>query len=286
MAERIRWSEFWFLYTRTIKQMRYVVVWAPFIIQGLIAFLLAAAHYYLFSPITGPLVSGWVRLVSPEYAAGFFHYPGHFVLLPYFFGYARLVAALLTEALLFAVAIDLFAALHRGEPPIWATSFKKAVGRYLRLTLVWAVVLIILYLLNRYFFDFLQNVLGYSLESAPRRQMAMTAVLHGLTVLVYAPCLYVLPSLMLGSDRPRTAISQALRVALRHPFVTVGLVLLPYLISLPLSWAASESMKIVTSFSPELVYLLVVLSLVVDIPVNFILVGTSTKFFLDVAKSE
>jgi hypothetical protein len=31
---------------------------------------------------------------------------------------------------------------------------------------------------------------------------------------------------------------------------------------------------------------LIVLSVVVDAPVNFILVGTSVKFFLDVAKSE
>lgn len=286
MAERIRWPEFWFLYTRTITQMRRGVVWGPFVIQGLIAFLLAAAHYYLFAPITGPLVAGWVRLIAPDYAPGFHHYPGHFILLPYYFGYARLIAAMFTEGLLFAVAIDFFASLHRGQPPLWAAAWKKALGRYLRLTIVWAIVLILLYLLNRYFFDFLQNVLGYSLESAPRRQTAMTAVLHCLTVLVYAPCLYFLPSLMLRDEKTGTAIRGALGLAWRHPFVTIGLVLLPYLVSLPLSWAASESAKIVSSFSPELVYLLIVLSILVDVPVNFVLVGTSAKFFLDVAPSE
>ncbi len=286
MAERIRWSEFWFLYGRAIRQMRHAAVWTPLLVQGLIAFALAAMHYYLFSPITGPLLSGWVRLVAPEYSSSFFHYPAHFVLMPYYFGYARLLAGLFTEALLFGAVIDLFVSLYRGEPPLLLTSFRKAAGRYLRLTLVWGVVIIVLYLLNRYFFDFLQGVLGYSLESAPRRQVAMTAVLHGLTVLVYAPCLYLLPSIMLGGDSLGALIRKALGTSLRHPFATIGLVLLPYLVGLPASWAATESAKIVSSFTPEMVYILIVISIAVDVPVNFVLLGTSVKFFMDINQSD
>ncbi|MDD4051990.1 MAG: hypothetical protein PHR28_08850 [candidate division Zixibacteria bacterium] len=286
MAERIRWSEFWYLYGRTLRQMRYPSVWAPLLIQALIAFVLAAWHYYLFSPITGPILSGWVRLISPEYSAAFFHYPAHFVLMPYYFGYARLIVGLFAEALLFGVVIDLFMALYRGEPPLLMTSFRKAAGRYLQLTLVWGAVIIILYLLNRYFFDFLQNVLGYSLESAPRRQVAMTGVIHLLTVLIYALCLFLLPSIMRGGESLGRIIRRALGVSLRHPFVAIGLVLLPYLVGLPASWAVSESAKIVSSFNPELVYILIVISIAVDVPVNFVLLGTSVKFFMDINQSD
>ncbi len=281
MAERVRWSDFWFLYGQTLKQMRRPVLWAPLLLQGILALGLAAMHYYLFSPLTGPLLTGWLRLVQPEYASAYFHYPQHFIFLPYFWGYARLVVGLFTEALFLSVTIDMLMALYHGQSPLLMISFRRALAAYLRLTLVWAVVIIVLYLVNRYALDIVQSVLGYSLESAPRRQLAASAGLRVLTVLIYAPCMYLLPSLMRGRGTVGEMISQALRVALRHPFISLGLAAIPYLIGLPPSWAAMESSTIVSNFYPELVYLLVLLTIIIDVPVNFLLLGTSVKFFMD-----
>ncbi len=281
MLQRVRWPEFWFLYGRVFRQMGQPILWAPLLLQGLIALAVAVVHYYIFSPLTGPIMSGWVRLIRPDYAPLFYHYPAHFVFLPYFFGNARVIVNLLTEALLSAVMIDMLIAVYRGERPALMISFSHAWRRYLSLTLVWAVVIAVLYLVNAYFLDFVQNVLGYSLQTAPRRQFAASLLLRVLTVLIYAPAIYLLPSIMVGGRPFWGLIRRGLAVFARHPFVAAGLVMVPYLIGLPPSWASVESEKIVASFYPELVYHLVIISVVVDVFVNFILLGTSVKFFLD-----
>ena len=41
-------------------------VWLPLGIQAVVALLLAIAHYYIFSPVTGPLVQGWASLFEVD----------------------------------------------------------------------------------------------------------------------------------------------------------------------------------------------------------------------------
>jgi hypothetical protein len=281
MGQVVQWSEYWYLYGRSIRQMGRPVLWLPILIKAFLALILALMHFYIFSPLTGPVISAWAKLFNPEFAQSLFHYPGHFTLFPYFFGNSRLIINILTEALLYSVMIDMLISVYRGEKPAFLRSFKAAAARYIRLTVVWAILLAILYIVNLYFFDFIEKVIGYSLQDAPRRQIMARAVLIGITILIYAPCIFLLPSLM--SDK--TSFGQAMRrgfsIAIQHPFISIGLVLIPFVIGFIPSWLSSESVKIVTNFSPELVFYLILISIGVDVVADFILLGTTVKFFMD-----
>lgn len=281
MVERLRLSGFWFLYTQTFRQMVRASLWAPLLVQAVLAILLAMAHYYIFSPLTGPLVRSWVHLVNSDFADVFYSYPAHLSLLPYFFGVARMVVNILVEALLFGVVIDLLISLYRGEKPILMQSARRAAGRYLQLAGTWLVVIVVLYVVNRYFNSFLEDVLGYSLRAAPRRLLVADLTLRGITVLIYSVAIFMLPSIMAGGVTFGAALKRGFRLFSRHPFVAIGLVLIPYVIGFLPSWALSDPARIVNNFTPELVFYLVLIAIVVDVVVNFILLCTSLKFFMD-----
>jgi hypothetical protein len=281
MGQMVQWSEYWFLYLQALRQMGRPVLWLPLLVKAMVAVVLALMHYNIFSPISGPIISAWTNLLRPEFADSFFHYPGHFTLFPYYFGTARLVINVLTEALFYSVMIDMLISLYRGEKPAFMRSFGVALSRYLKLTIVWAVLLAILYVVSLYFSDFVESILGYSLKDAPRRQVMIEAILRALIILIYAPCIFLLPSLMAGKVSFGAALKRGFGVAFRHPFIAIGLVLIPFVIGFFPSWFSSSSVKVVSNFSPELVFYLILVSIGVDAIVDFILLGTCVKFFMD-----
>lgn len=281
MAQRVQISEFGYLYGQTVRQTVKGALWIPLLIYALLLLVVALMHYHVFSPLTGPIIDAWANLVDSALASAFFHYPAHFMLMPYFFGQAQMLLNVFIEAVLFGMVIDMFIVLYRGRKPAFLESVGRAFRRYLQLTVVWFVVIGVLYLLNTYFFDIVDDVLGYSLQAAPRRQTAAEFALRGFTVLIYAACIFLLPSIMAGGVSFWRRITRGFGVAARHPFVAVGLVLIPYLIGFVPSWALAHADKIVSNFTPELVFYLILISIGLDVIINFVLLGTAVKFFMD-----
>jgi hypothetical protein len=281
MAQRVLMSEYWYLYGQTFRQMGRFSLWVPLIIHGALALGLALMHYHVFAPVTGSIIGGWTRLLNAEYAPMFIHYPGHFALMPHFFGTARLVINAFTEAFLFGIVLDLLIALYRGERPVFMISVSRALRRYLQLTVVWLVVIGVLYIIGRYANAFVEDVLGYSLLGAPRRLMMTQMITRGVTIIVYAVCVFLLPSIMVGGVSLWGALKRGFKMFVSHPIIAVGLVFIPYLIGFLPSLIMSDPNKIVSNFYPELIFYLILFSIGLDVIVNFILLGTSLKFYMD-----
>lgn len=281
MAQRVQLSEFGYLYGQTFRQVTRVKLWIPLLIQALLMLILAVMHLYIFAPVISPIIKVWTGLFRPELADAFFHYPAQFVFMPYFFGQAQMIVNLILEAFLFGIVIDLFIALYHGQKPVFMTSIGHALRRYFQLMLVWFVVLGVLYLINTYFFDFVEKFIGYSLQAAPRRRVAAEFLLRAITVVVYAVCIFLLPSIMAGSASWMHRIKRGFAVALRHPFIAIGLVLIPYLVGFLPSWALSNASTVVSNFSPDLVFYLILTSVGLDVILNFFMLGTAVKFYMD-----
>ncbi len=281
MTERVRFSEFWFLYNQTIRQMGRFVLWLPLLIYGLLALALALIHYYIFSPVAGPIISLWTNLIKPSLAGAYFHYPLQFEFFPFYFGYGRLLLSAVVEAFLFGIFIDLLIAIYRGQKPAFLRSVGLALRRYFFLTISWLVVIAILYLVNQYFYDFIEKILGFAMRGSPRRQIGAGAILRVLTVVIYMPFIYLLPSIIRGEASIGKVLSRAFALFGRHPFISFGIVLIPYVIGFIPNWIFSQSTTIVENFSPELVFYLGVVTIILDILLNFIFVGAAVKFFMD-----
>ncbi|MEE9443371.1 MAG: hypothetical protein V3V99_11970 [candidate division Zixibacteria bacterium] len=281
MGQRVQFGEFWFLYLQTLKQMKRAVLWSPLLILGLLTIGLAAAHYYIFSPVLGPLLKGWLGFTYPQFKDAFFHYPNHFVLLPLILDTSVRVFSILVEALFLGIFSDLMISVYRGEKPAFSQSFGRAVKKYIKLTSVWGGLLVVLYLLSLYYYDFLTDVIGLTLKQSPRRQVAAFFSLHFLAIAVYSPFIFIIPSIMAGGSSLSSIIGRALKTFIRHPIVAFGIVLIPYVISatpgLPLSFSA----RVVEVFNPEMIFYLILTSIVVSLIANFIMIGTAVKFFMD-----
>lgn len=281
MARKIRFSEFWYAYGSVLKLSLRPILWLPLALQAMVAVLLAVSHYYIFSPVTGPLVQAWASLFEADVARALVHYPGHFIVLPYLFEHSVLVFNLFAEAFLFGLFLSLLVGIYRGSDYSFGQSFKDAAGKYLKLAATWAVLYIILYVVGRYFFDFVQDTLGYSLEVAPRRKALVTALLHGLRILILAPSVFLLPSIIIGGVSFGAALRRAFSFFASHPIASIGLVVVPYLIWTPLPLAMSYPDKLVRIFNPEIVFYLVLGSIFANFIANFIFLGTSLKLYLD-----
>jgi hypothetical protein len=281
MAERVTISEFGYLYGLTFRQMRRGALWVPLLVQALLALGVLLMHYYIFSPVTGGIIRSVTNLINGDYAPLLFHYPAHFSLMPYFFGALQRIVNIFTEAFLFGIVIDLFLALYKGEKPILMTSVSVALKRYLQLTIVWFVVIGLLYLFNRFFPVFIEDVVGFSLQDAPRRRFMVEIIARGVTIIVYALCLFLLPSIIAGGTSLLGAVGRGLKVFLMHPFVAIGLVLIPYAVGFFPSWILSDPTKIVANFNPELVLYIIIFTIGLDVIVNFVMLGTALKFFMD-----
>ena len=281
MAQKVRFGEYVFLYNQVLRQMLRLVLWLPVFLQGGLAILLAIAHHQIFSPVISPLLHSWVQLLYPNAADAFFRFPEHYLLLPLVFSGSARIYSLIFEAFFFGVYCDLMISLYRGEKPIFMQSARKALSRYLQLALSWAVLIVILYLVSKYFYAFVEDVLGFSLHTAPRRQFLAFAALHGLTVLIYVPFIFIIPAIMAGRQGWLEAVKKGFGLAMEHPIIAFGITAVPYTIAaipaLPLSYAR----RIIDVFNPELVFQIMLVAIAINIIANFILMGTSLKFFMD-----
>ncbi len=281
MANVVRIGEFGYLYRQVIKQMLRITLWFPLLVQGLLAVGLAFAHENVFSAIFGPILNHWVGFLYPDAAQAFFHYPDHYLILPMVFSGSAKILNVFTEAFLFAIFSDLLINLYRGQKPSFLQSFKSALRLYLKLWITWFVLLALLYFVSSYFYTFLEDVIGFSLHTAPKRQLLAFAMLHGLNVLFYMPFIYIIPSIVTGKTNWWPAIMKGVRLSFRHPLVTFGIVAIPYTIAAIPALPLSYTRKIITVFNPELVFQIMLIAIGVNIIANFVLMGTAVKFFLD-----
>lgn len=281
MGQRVQFGEFWFLYLQTFKQMKRAVLWLPFLILGLLTIGVAISHYYIFSPIMAPILKGWLSLTFPHYKDAFFHYPAHFTLLPLILDTSIRVFSILLEAFFLAIFSDLMISVYRGEKAAFSLSFGRALKKYLKLTSIWGGLLICLYLFSLYYYDFLTEVLGLILSQSPRRQFVAFSSLHFLAILAYSPFIFIIPSIMANGSSFAQMISRAFRTFIRHPFVAIGIVFIPYVIAATPGIPLSYSSRVVKVFSPEMIFYLILTSIVVSLITNFIMFGTAIKFFMD-----
>ena len=281
MAQRVTWTEYVYLYGQSLRLMGRFTLWLPLLIHGLIGFLLLQMFYYMFSPVFGSLAVAVSRLINETFAPALSDYPGQFIALPYFWGTSRFWVNIVIEALLFGMVVHGMIKIYSGEKVSFGDSLKSTLQKYFQITIVWAFLSLLLYVINMHAADVINSVLGISFTGSPRRRMVLELGIRLITVLFYALFIFIIPSIMAGGERFGSAIKRGFGVFFRHPVAAFSIILIPYLIGFLPSWLATKSDKIVANFNPEMVYYLLIVSIIVDVIVNFILLGTSVKLFID-----
>jgi len=270
------------LYLDLFKSLRRPVIWLPFLVyagfQFLLLLLLVNSSHPGFHGFLSPLVGSMeeARLLSPGSASVFDHYPGLFVVLPSVFQWFKIVLGMVLEGLVIGLGAVLFIRYFVGvaDP---RTRVALAFRRWPQLLVVWTLITGLMLLVNLYLPRYFEAIL----VGSPRRLIVFEILMRLLTVGVYSLFVYAIPALMVRNGNILAAFKTSLGNFFRRPIFSFCLVLVPFLISLPLSYASGQAGAIVEKFTPELVFYILTGTIIIDIIVNYILTGTVVNFLLD-----
>ncbi len=266
------------LFVDTFKQFGRGRVWLLLLGYFLLNWLLLYAHYDFLSPLFYVCVSFWTGLFGGQQAVGFTHYPGHFMLLPYFFGWAKFYLGLILEgAVLGAVAL-MFYGSFLDIPKEERSTLRATLSSWIHLVFGWLLINGLILLVSRE----LPALLEPWLAGSPRRIQAFEFVVLPFSyVMILALFFFVLPRVAVYRESFFKALKRGLRLFVRNPFTCFFLSLIIMVVPVFLSIIAGYSSGIVEKFRPELVYWLLLAGLVVDIFFNFFWMGTAVRFLID-----
>ena len=217
-----------------------------------------------------------MSLFGAENFKSFSHYPAHFLYLPYYFSWAKIVVGLLFEGLVLGTAAAFFADRYRRHTGAAATSFREVLSLILQLIAAWVVFNGLTVLVNLY----LPDLLAAFHQDSPRRLLAVRFVLQPfILVLVFALLFFSIPAVAVYRENFLKAVGRSVRLFFRRPitcFFLAGIIMIvPYIIS------AVPADVVITKFKPELVFWIMFVGLAAETLAGYFWMGTAVRFLLE-----
>ncbi|NWF91203.1 MAG: hypothetical protein HXY50_17285 [Ignavibacteriaceae bacterium] len=261
------WS--WIETTRCVGRGRQ---WVPFVllwlVQAGVILLLTQFHRPLLAPFLMPIL----RLLGGEPVV---HYPTFYLALPSLFSYFALAIDLLVASwTLGAAFLIAWQTDHPAEPS--GGAYGRARQAYGRLLLA-RLPLIVLFALLLYVLPGL--LFGGSQEIGATRMRLFRYGSIGLGSLFEAFFLYVPLALLVGGRSVGGAIGRSFSMMGRMPVATLGAVLIPNLIQVPVSAMLRRADSVVRSMSPEMVAWMLVGASALYMVATFYVVGAGSRLY-------
>jgi hypothetical protein len=267
------------LYVSVLKAVPRIKIWVPFMVYALLQAALLVLCVSYVNPLIYPILSPLVGLLGDKTAAAFGHYPGLYLFLPTVFQWAKLVLGLIFEGLAAGMTAVLF--LWFFQLPRKSTlRLTYAVSKWPHLLLTWVAITALLFAVNW----LLPYAFSESLRGSPRLLFAFGIALRILTVFLYSIFVYAVPSVIVHKTTFVGALGRSIRLFMSHPVFSFFLVLIPYLLSVPTSFLANRSDVIISRFSPELVFYILLVAVIADLIINFAITGAAVGFLLEEAE--
>jgi len=266
-------------YIGTIKAMFSLRLWIPYLLFAVasIIILWLFAHPYL--AVLGPVFTGIAKFFTGGNEA-VAHYPNLYVFLPKVNGWASVILGVFLEVLLVGAGFVMFSAYYRRERVSFSSAFAAAKGRYSQLVTLWlfyTVVFLLLLLVLPKLFDPL-------IGGSPRRTLAFGIGIRFLGSIILAMFMYVLPNILVDSEKFTAAVRRSLRTFAGSMFSSYVIALVPYLIVLPFTIMLYDPILIVTKFYPELIFYLIAGQIVANMFAGFIFTSTVLRFHWEFAE--
>ena len=266
------------LFVDTLKQFGKGRIWGWLLLYFLIDLLVLEAHYYYTSPMLHGFMSLWTGLFPEEQVTGFSHYPGHFIMLPYFFEWGKLAVGLIIEGLLIGASAILFYESYVTVPKEDRFKFKDLLPSWIHLVLAYLIMNGILVAVSYFIPSLLSEWLAYS----PRRILLFNWILMpGIYIVIVSLFIYMVPSIAVYRDNVLQALTRSLKTFFRNPITTIIVVAIILSASIIISNILSNTVTMVENFKPEIVYWILLGSLIVELIMHFLWMGTTVSLLVD-----
>lgn len=266
------------LFVDVCRQLGRGRIWLFLLAYFFVAWVVLFAHYKFTSPMFYSAVAAWTELIDSQRATGFTHYQGHFLLLPFFFDWGKLLLSVLLEGLIFGSAAVLFYEQFVRVDEDDRFRFGQVARLWVHLVLALVIMNAVILAVNFGLGKLLRPVLEYS----PRRQLAYHWVgLPFIYICIVACFFYLVPSIAVYGENIIDGLRRTFRVFRDNPMTTIvmaGLVLAAPII---ISNLVSSPETIVERFKPDLVYYLLLAGLVAEAVAGFFWMGMSVRLLVD-----
>ncbi|MCP4685538.1 MAG: hypothetical protein GY867_08810 [bacterium] len=266
-------NHYFLLILDTLRKIGHWRVWLVLMGYFLLNWFLLYAHYDFMSPLFYNVIKSWTLLVDADLAPAFTHYPQQFVLMDHYFGWSKIGLGLLFEGLMLGIVARLFARrVYRRQ-----IESRSVWSLWMHLMIVWIV-------LNGLWMLAASQIpaLAAPYLTGPRRIMAFAfAFLPFVFVAILSVLYCALPAVVIYGDNALKAVIRSLRLFLSRPFTSFFLAALVLAVPTFVAAIISRPDQVIDKFRPELIYYLLLAGLAIEIPANFLWIGTAVHFLRD-----
>jgi hypothetical protein len=257
----LRYMKCW---EEALAMLRSPSVLGPFFIFGALQFLvLVCLTLFSVSPLSVVMVPV-VKLLGGEEAL---HYPMHMILLPRMYQQVYLPSAILVGFALFGWAVSLMVDHYERIGVDIPGLVRRPTGSMIPSLVMLGLIYVGVITAVQLSFSYIGSKLPVGL-AGPLVPLAGVAVQ---ALLVYSVFFMVT-----RTANPLEAVGLSARYGLKHPGLTVMILLTVLLIHLPVDFLSSRADKIVLKFDPQLVVILLLVGIVFEILTNFFLFASTT----------
>jgi len=269
-------NQFIGLFLSTLKQVLHARTWFILFLYFVLTELVLFAHYEFLSPVFYPLIKSWISLFGEDSFKAFSHYPGHFLYMPYYFSWAKIIIGLLFEGLVLGAVAAMFADNYRNLTGSGKTQFKETFPLVLQFMAAWIIFNGLTVLINLY----LPDLLAAFHQDSPRRLLAIRFVLQPfILAVIFAMLFFAIPAVAVYRENFLRAVFRSVKLFFRRPltsFFLAGFIMfVPYIVS------AVPPDVIITKFKPELVFWIMFIGLGVEMVASYFWMGTAVRFLLE-----
>ena len=266
------------LFVDSVRQFRQGRLWLLLLAYFLLQWLVLYSHYKFYSPVFYWFIEPWLGQFGEQSAMGFIHYPGHFLTLPYFFGWAKFFLAIPLEGALLGTMAVLFYENYIGHKNLGRSTGKQLLFLWLQLTLAWAVINGLVLLVN----GFLPELLDPVLQQAPRRIFVFRFLVQPFVyVLILSMFFFAIPYIAIYRVNVIRGLIRSLGILRRNPFTCFFLAGTILFVPIVFSFVMQNHSVLVEKFRPELVYWVLLIGIGADLIVYYFWMGTATRFLVD-----
>lgn len=228
--------------------------------------------FYAYPPFSSFLIP----VMQKFFGEPALHYPNNFLVLPTMFFWVNLLLSGFVGIVLVGSTTHLFSNNYAQKSVNVGNGLRTILPSYSILFVVWLVETVMLLGV----FLGVPLLLGKIAFFANRGNLTTQLVTSFVAISVGALFVYTTALIVLEKRGPLNAIARSLSLFAKYPVITILLIAVPNFMRMPVDLLSGKTQFLIGKFNPEMVGIVLILSILISVFANFFLVGTVTRYFL------
>ncbi len=250
-----------------LRERPLVVV--PFVVGAVFS---GVALYVLYLAPVRPMSIVLAPPIRAFFGEKFLHYPLNIFLLPKLFYFAQLALGATIGVLMTGLAIGMFKDAYRGKGLSGKDNLVNSFKKYFSLFGVWVIM---------FSLSFLSGKLIKRLCSGLSPQLLTALLTYIIAMFVQIVFIYAMPIIIIEKKKFLSALKQGLLFFKKFFIASVVLTMVPSLLYIPLIGLNQYLPKLIKTFSPEIVIVYLVLSILAAFIIEILITCSTTLLLLN-----